>query len=327
LLDSLLQERIEVKMFAKLLLGLGCLLAGYVTADNSALEVRYSKLRKEVELDCPDTTETWKKRYNVSIADFSDVEAGEGVEIEGGKLVLAKLQEEELGVYACLDGQGNMLKQFDVALAFRFKKMPQSVSVDVGTSSEEALKCVVIGERDVIFRWFTRPEGSEEDAEYTQICGFDNDNCASADETSGLPDIGESKKKTEETTTPKPFEERVSIEVGRNEDGNQFSVFKIANAQIEDRAVYMCQAIAAESQDLVDYECEDEGFCEEGETIMRVKDPLAAIWPFAGIVIEVVVLCLVIFICERRKKDEDKDDMDDGYAGNNVSNNSLRQRK
>ena len=27
-------------------------------------------------MDCPDTTETWKKRYNVSIADFSDVEAG-----------------------------------------------------------------------------------------------------------------------------------------------------------------------------------------------------------------------------------------------------------
>merc|ERR1740128_596741 len=126
--------------------------------------------------------------------------------------------------------------------------------------------------------------------------------------------LRESKKKTEETTTPKPFEERVSIEVGRDEDGNQFSVFKIANSQIEDRAVYMCQAIAAESQDLVDYECEDESFCEGGETIMRVKDPLAAIWPFAGIVIEVVVLCLVIFICERRKKDEDKDDMDDGYT-------------
>jgi len=65
---------------------------------------------------------------------------------------------------------------------------------------------------------------------------------------------------------------------------------------------------------------------DEMETILRVKDPLAAVWPFCGIVAEVIVLCLIIFFCERRKSEE-KEDYDDGLNGAINSTSSLKQKK
>ena len=69
--------------------------------------------------------------------------------------------------------------------------------------------------------------------------------------------------------------------------------------------------------------------CDETQVLLRVKDPLAALYPFVGIVIEVetskqktcllfikcfilqvILLCIVIFFCERNKSD-DKDDYEE----------------
>jgi len=46
------------------------------------------------------------------------------------------------------------------------------------------------------------------------------------------------------------------------------------------------------------------------ETNVRVKGLYAALWPFLGIVAEVVILCAVIFFFERRRKDSDADESD-----------------
>lgn len=45
-------------------------------------------------------------------------------------------------------------------------------------------------------------------------------------------------------------------------------------------------------------------------TFVRVKDKLAALWPFLGICTNMFLLCLIIFISERRRKNKAADDED-----------------
>ena len=72
-----------------------------------------------------------------SMKQHDDDDVGDDVEVEGGKLVLKRLQEEELGVYACLDDLGDVLKQFEVALAFRCFFLTFTVTSDLFTHSEK----------------------------------------------------------------------------------------------------------------------------------------------------------------------------------------------
>ena len=43
-------------------------------------------------------------------------------------------------------------------------------------------------------------------------------------------------------------------------------------------------------------------------TSLRVKDMYAALWPFLGIIAEVVILCIVILIFEKRNSKAEYDD-------------------
>ena len=57
--------------------------------------------------------------------------------------------------------------------------------------------------------------------------------------------------------------------------------------------------------------------------MVRVKDKYAALYPFVGIVAEVIVLCLIIFICEKRRasKEAVEDEEEDSTE---KSENSLK---
>jgi len=309
---------------AKAVLLLCCLMMGAL-ADEKILQ-KFGQLKQEVSLECKGDEGdviTWTRPYNGTAS--SELVDGEdaNIEIEGTTLKILSLGEDDLGGYSCLTN-GNPAQTFELKVKYRLKKMAVSVSVDVGESTKDKIKCVVTGDTEVAFLWYTRPE-DDPDREEVQVCGVENDNCLSQEP----PAPEETKNKVDETTTVGPLKDRLTIKVEKDEDGNQVSVLGIENAQLEDRAFYVCKIVAQENLRMsADGEEKDEN-AEESLTLLRVKDPLAAVWPFVGIVVEVVVLCLVIFICERRKKDDDKDDMDeDGYTGNNVSsNNSLRQRK
>ena len=101
-------------------------------------------------------------------------------------------------------------------------------------------------------------------------------------------------------------------------DFDDHSVVKIEDATYEDRAWYMCKVTNAHGQEAV------------METLVRVKDKYAALYPFIGIVAEVVVLCLVIFICERRKTKSEEVEEEEEYNGNNAAGgagaSNLRRR-
>lgn len=74
------------------------------------------------------------------------------------------------------------------------------------------------------------------------------------------------------------------------------AILNILSVKYSDRAFYICRV--------------DNGVASSDLTILiRVKDKLAALWPFLAIVGEVLILCVVIFIYEKRRpKSGDLDD-------------------
>ena len=106
-------------------------------------------------------------------------------------------------------------------------------------------------------------------------------------------------------------------------DELEHNVLKIEDAnRTTDRRAFKCVA----------YHKDARGNCSESAFFVRVRDKYAALWPFLGIVSEVVVICLIIFVCERRRASQAKDNLDEdeedmGSKGISSSGNSnVRQR-
>ena len=86
-----------------------------------------------------------------------------------------------------------------------------------------------------------------------------------------------------------PLEQRAKIETLEDEKGVPFSRLTISPAYTDDRQYYICQATLKGSQEEDTEECSGHSNkeCDETITLLRVKDPLAALYPFIGIVAEV----------------------------------------
>jgi len=98
------------------------------------------------------------------------------------------------------------------------------------------------------------------------------------------------------------------------------ALFVIEEATMEDRGTYSCNATNANN------------FTDGAAVYVRVKDKLAALWPFLGICAEVFVLCAIILIYEkkRNKTELEESDTDNSPETKNTPDHgkdSVRQRK
>ncbi|CAK9305086.1 unnamed protein product [Gordionus sp. m RMFG-2023] len=87
--------------------------------------------------------------------------------------------------------------------------------------------------------------------------------------------------------------DRISFDQDKAEDVEN-STLKIKNMGYEDKGLYTCKASNLKS--------------EHNSTInVRIKDKLAALWPFLGICLEVAILCAIILIYEKKRARKNSD--------------------
>jgi len=297
------------------------------TLEEIEKHVKTVKLGGKSTLECgseEDKAITWRHSINNTeeVGDDSIKEVEDKYQLDGNKLTVLDIVQEDLGFYTCFDEENAAIARYEVDITLRLKKVPKSKSIDQGSSTGDDLKCSVLGAgQDVVFKWFSRAEEERDDkTKNVPIC------IKSEDADCNVPQA-EALFESKEAKPAKPLSERVEIDEGK-EDGAPFSVLKIKDTALEDRKIYTCRAFLKELAATEIKNCTHSKECAEIETLLRVKDPLAALWPFAGIVIEVVLLCIIIFFCEKRKTAEEKEEYEERSNGNNISSNSsLRQRK
>jgi hypothetical protein len=113
-------------------------------------------------------------------------------------------------------------------------------------------------------------------------------------------------------------DERIKIE---DYEDTVNGTLKIHELNDDDRANYTCIAKLFGSNET-----------DQSTIFIRVKDKLAALWPFLGICAEVFILCVIIFIYERRhaKKMEEEDMPEADHLTNSHDHkgkDNIRQRK
>jgi hypothetical protein len=101
------------------------------------------------------------------------------------------------------------------------------------------------------------------------------------------------------------------------------ATLRIEDLDFSDRADYSCVASASPKFNET----------RNATVLVRVKDKLAALWPFLGICAEVTILCIIIFIYEKRRakkmeleeQQEEADHLTNSHA--HRGNDEIRQRK
>jgi len=90
---------------------------------------------------------------------------------------------------------------------------------------------------------------------------------------------------------------------------------RIDNLDYDDRADYMC--VATDSF----------GHSANATILLRVKDKLAALWPFLGICAEVIILCIIIFVYEHRRAKKMADEEPAEETGQLTNSNDHKNKE
>lgn len=102
-------------------------------------------------------------------------------------------------------------------------------------------------------------------------------------------------------------------------EGSPTGKLTIYTLDFDDKGTYSCIASSPKF----------ENETATAEMVIRVKDKLAALWPFLGIVAEVIVLCAIILIYEKRKSKQmqDEDDSPDANEDEKKDHKDVRHRR
>ncbi|XP_037780739.1 neuroplastin-like isoform X2 [Penaeus monodon] len=91
-------------------------------------------------------------------------------------------------------------------------------------------------------------------------------------------------------------------------------LLKVTGVQLEHRGNYTC-AIISKTQKY------------ERSMFVRVKSVYAALWPFLGILVEMIVLGIIIFIFEKRRAKAEFDESDTDQGNDQKADNNRGQRR
>lgn len=200
-------------------------------------------------------------------------------------LKIRMIETENLETYQCLSKNDTVLDTFKVERAFRLQRLPPSFTVTEGSMTEEIRCSFQQSRREVLFVWLSKSASGEEDSAMPVCVKMSRNLCPATREYNQELDS---------------LAMRVTIIEGQ-EGEEQFSILRINNTVPEDRRIFICKAFDKAAVDKNTVDCKDMNTCDEVETLLRVKDKLAPLWPALGVLAEVIILVLFLVVVEKRK--------------------------
>lgn len=249
--------------------------------DNEAGKMRFYDVLedKTLTLVCKSSA---KLHWTKNGAELSNVpvlkdEHGSRYEIKDNSLIIKRLLFEDDGKYICSNPDTKETAEINVVANVYIKKLPENLSVVEGEKMR--IHCNVLG-TDPVVTWRV---AIEEDQENLQ----------------------------ESDETPRGFDGKIYVPINDSRASYQdYESVKnatlVLNATVlSDRGRYNCTAtnMATESG-IQKYKPVERG------CYVRVKGKLAALWPFLGICAEVLILCAIILVYEKRRNKEGMDESD-----------------
>lgn len=108
------------------------------------------------------------------------------------------------------------------------------------------------------------------------------------------------------------------------EKGIYGAVLTVEDIEMEDRGNVICRMSYNWSDTVLEHS-------SEAKTLLRVKDKLAALWPFLGICAEVVILCAIILVYEKKRNKAELEESDTDQSPDTKptpnKESDVRQRK
>ncbi|KAL8625418.1 hypothetical protein ACOMHN_018563 [Nucella lapillus] len=218
------------------------------------------------------------KRGNTWVTDIKVDNKQEFVEHDNGSLVIRQPTRNLAGVFTCVAEYEANNKKHTIDIDFNYfahpKVLPFDKSKNLVQDEKLVIECKVLGYPKPSISWFKEAEPIT-----CKVLGYPKPSISWFKEAEPITE-GEGS--------------RFKMSVADTYDGTDIEYGKLVidAVEFEDAAEYTCLAATTSKWP---------EFNSTQIILVRVKDKLAALWPFLGIVAEVVVLCTIIFICEKKR--------------------------